>query len=388
MNKIVEMPEFRYILALFLTYFITFGLKLTKRTNLFPLFSLCCILIAFGIIDVIFFLVVVFSNISALYLFKRTERIRFIMTGSNILGLLLYQQLNNFIKGIYGERLGPNISGPLMMLVIKMYYLGKEYDFSTHTIYNLISYIFYLPSILVGPAPSFKGFIEKPKQTKKYILFSLRVLMESFIFMGLHLLIRSKFSVEKMLEMQKSNFFKNFLFLYVFSFGFRCKYYFVWTFAHSVFLLDGYTNQKNIFPLSVEFSTNIKGVTDSWNICTNKWLKDCVFVPLKGYSIFMASLATFFVSAIWHGLNWCYFLMFLSFGLIIPFIRNNIRIYKKYLNDSICKFVCLFQMMAIVSYFSVPFITLDLDKTFSIWKNVNFYGHIFVLLSGFGMLLS
>lgn len=58
----------------------------------------------------------------------------------------------------------------------------------------------------------------------------------------------------------------------------------------------------NVNPLSVEWTSNIKIMLDSWNMKTNVWLRECVYkrVARKGKKPgFKSSMATFIVSAFW-----------------------------------------------------------------------------------------
>ncbi len=70
------------------------------------------------------------------------------------------------------------------------------------------------------------------------------------------------------------------------------------------------------------FSASIREFWRRWHISLSNWLGDYVFVPLcvsikkpKPWKQYVALLATFFISGLWHGANWTFVLFGLTHGI-------------------------------------------------------------------------
>lgn len=60
----------------------------------------------------------------------------------------------------------------------------------------------------------------------------------------------------------------------------------------------------NVDIIAYETADNIKSLLDTWNMNTNKWLKNYVYLrvtPPGKKPNFFSTIATFGTSAIWHG---------------------------------------------------------------------------------------
>jgi len=72
---------------------------------------------------------------------------------------------------------------------------------------------------------------------------------------------------------------------------------------------------KSINVLKFYLACSVKDCFANWNISVHEWLKHYVFLRLldskkKDGSTFLASMTTFFVSAIWHGFYPGFFVFF------------------------------------------------------------------------------
>jgi lysophospholipid acyltransferase len=73
---------------------------------------------------------------------------------------------------------------------------------------------------------------------------------------------------------------------------------------------------------NLEFSYNVKDFLASWNMATQTWLKYHVYMRLlpndrnKKTNNFLPTMATFMVSAIWHGFYFGFFVFFFSLGIL------------------------------------------------------------------------
>lgn len=163
------------------------------------------------------------------------------------------------------------------------------------------------------------------------------------------------------------------------GFALRCKFYFIWNLSQANFECLGFPDIINIRPMNIEFATNVKDLTASWNIYTNLWLKDSVFEVFKSRSIRIASLLTFFVSSFYHGPNICYSFMFITLSLIVPVIKQNNIFIEKTIKREVIKFINILIFMPLLGYLMAPFKILSIKTTLYVWKGVYFYGHIFLL---------
>ncbi|KAF7679662.1 Lysophospholipid acyltransferase [Astathelohania contejeani] len=358
--------------------------------------SIFIIIYVYGIYSTILFFASIFINYTLLLIFQ----------SSNILVLYNFTTLTVYNILEYSKNIttGFNITVPIMLLTIKMYYLGKEYKSPNIKINNFLrsifrlakqkedivydkkeskhekknvvhgikdfwGYLLHTPGLLIGPSPSFLFYLKHRFSTPNYRK-GLLILLESFFYLSIHRIFENVFS--KKLLLIRHAFYKQIIFIILYGIGQRSRYYFAWTFSRACYLFAG-MDVINIYPFQVETSTTIRDLKDSWNVYTNAWLKDCFYLSLNG-SRFVRSLYTFFASALWHGVRPAYFLMFFSFAICSPLLRSNNRVIRSWVLRWI-------QMVLWLSYIEIPFLVVNLADTIRIWRNVYFYGNVYMLLS-------
>lgn len=123
--------------------------------------------------------------------------------------------------------------------------------------------------------------------------------------------------------------------LYMMSLVQRFKYYGIWTLTEGACILSGigyngldaktgkprWDRLTNIRPAGVELAQNSHAYLGNWNINTNVWLRNCIYLRVtpKGKKPgFRASLATFVTSAFWHGFAPGYYMSF----VLASFMQN------------------------------------------------------------------
>jgi lysophospholipid acyltransferase len=121
--------------------------------------------------------------------------------------------------------------------------------------------------------------------------------------------------------------------MYMVSFVARFKYYGVWSLTEGACILTGlgfngvdpitgkasWNRLQNIDPWMVETAQNPRGFLAGWNMNTNNWLRNYVYLRVtpKGKKPgFRASMITFATSALWHGFYPGYYLTFILASLI------------------------------------------------------------------------
>jgi lysophospholipid acyltransferase len=107
----------------------------------------------------------------------------------------------------------------------------------------------------------------------------------------------------------------------------RLKYYGVWSLTEGACILSGlgfkgvdpvsgkvsWDRLQNVNPWGVESAQNTRAYLGNWNINTNNWLRNYMYLRVtpKGKKPgFRASMATFVTSAFWHGFYPGYYLSF------------------------------------------------------------------------------
>jgi lysophospholipid acyltransferase len=117
-------------------------------------------------------------------------------------------------------------------------------------------------------------------------------------------------------------------YMYLVNFFARTKYYAVWSLGEGACILAGigyngfdpvtgkvsWNRLQNIDPWGVEFAQNPRGYLAGWNMNTNNWLRNYVYLrvtPRGKKPGFRASLLTFATSALWHGFYPGYYLTFI-----------------------------------------------------------------------------
>lgn len=116
--------------------------------------------------------------------------------------------------------------------------------------------------------------------------------------------------------------------VYLFGFTQRTKYYGIWSLAEGSCILAGigyagidvktgranWDRLVNIRPFPLELAQNTRDYLGNWNINTNNWLRNYVYLRVtpKGRKPgFRSTLATFLTSAMWHGFYPGYYLTFI-----------------------------------------------------------------------------
>jgi lysophospholipid acyltransferase len=131
------------------------------------------------------------------------------------------------------------------------------------------------------------------------------------------------------------NFFKRVFHIYMMNIVTRMKYYGVWTMTEGACIMAGigfkgvdpktgkasWDRLTNIKPMGVELAQNSHAYLGNWNINTNNWLRNYMYLRVtpKGQKPgFRATLATFVTSAFWHGFYPGYYLSF----VLAAFMQN------------------------------------------------------------------
>jgi lysophospholipid acyltransferase len=195
------------------------------------------------------------------------------------------------------------------------------------------------------------------------------------------------------------------------------KYYGVWSLSEGACILSGigyngidpksgrakWDRLTNIKPIEIETAQNTRAFLGFWNINTNLWLRNYMYLRVtpKGQKPgFQATLATFVTSAFWHGFYPGYYMAFIlasflqtiaksEYSLVSPLDKKTLTALdarrmirplflttdgktdlpsKKYYD------MFTFLLTQVTFSFTVaPFILLDFSDTVKVWSRVYFY---------------
>ncbi|MCJ1341112.1 lysophospholipid acyltransferase [Bachmanniomyces sp. S44760] len=196
--------------------------------------------------------------------------------------------------------------------------------------------------------------------------------------------------------------------LEMFGFTTRLKYYGVWSLTEGACILSGlgykgvdpktgrvqWNRLQNVNPWGIESAQNTRAYIENWNMNTNNWLRNCMYLRVtpKGKKPgFRASLATFVTSAFWHGFYPGYYLSFVLAAFLQTIAKNCRRHvrpffltpdgqrptpYKRYY-DVFSYFVT----QTAFCFTTAPFVLLTLPACMLVWSRVYFYAILGVAAS-------
>ncbi|KAF2272275.1 MBOAT family protein-like protein [Westerdykella ornata] len=209
-------------------------------------------------------------------------------------------------------------------------------------------------------------------------------------------------------EFTKYGFLRRVWCLYMLGFTTRMKYYGVWTLTEGACILSGigyngidavtgrakWDRLTNIKPLELELAQNTRGFLGAWNINTNNWLRNYMYLRVtpKGKKPgFRATLATFFTSAFWHGFYPGYYLSFILAAFIQTVAKNGRRLIRPLFltpdgkaplpSKQYYDIATFFITQATFAFTVAPFIFLRLHDSLAIWSRVYYYGVVGTALS-------
>ncbi|RUS23259.1 membrane-bound O-acyltransferase domain-containing protein [Endogone sp. FLAS-F59071] len=197
------------------------------------------------------------------------------------------------------------------------------------------------------------------------------------------------------------------IFVQIVSFCVRLKYYTIWLMAEGACIMCGlsfngydpatgkakWNRMPNIDILAYEKAQNVKELLEAWNMRTNVWLKNYVYLrvtqPGKKPG-FTSTLVTFGTSALWHGFHPGYYLTFIT-GALLQNTGKHLRRYlrplvftpdlKQALPIKTAYDIAgyLLTQMAF-NYTVMPFVILSFTNSVNLWRSLYFYTHVGILV--------
>ena len=355
-----------------------------------------------------------------------------------LIASMAHLSLLNIIRMIvdYGGWAIDDISTIYMVIVAKVSSFGFSYadgekdekdirsDHLKHTrieelpsIFEYVSYIFFYPTIIIGPFIEFKDFINFIDQKDCYaelkdnmgfiMTQGIGKLSISILFIVIFALFGEKYSMGAVgtPEFRKNypEWWKRFLYLYICGPVGRSKYYIAWALTYSSLIFSGMAFGKTIikdreFPnvekgsygsiIYNEFGEDPKLKMVYWNHSIHIWLKYNIYTRILGSkgrfknNKIMASFITLIFSAVWHGFYPSYIVFFFIFYIFeqdAEFLRSlgfydYVKKYPFLMPIAILKTIFFFNIIGSIFY------CLLIETTKQI--AINFYGLPFNALIG------
>ncbi|KAF2666381.1 MBOAT family protein [Microthyrium microscopicum] len=192
--------------------------------------------------------------------------------------------------------------------------------------------------------------------------------------------------------------------LHLFGFAARTKYYGVWALTEGACILSGigysgfnvktghanWDRVVNVKPLEIETAQNTRAYIGAWNINTNNWLRNYIFLRVtpKGRKPgFRATMATFVTSAMWHGFYPGYYMTF----VLASFVQNVAKNGRRYIRPFFLstsgdqtplprkRYYDIFTWLLTQVTFSfvvAPFVLLRTSNSLEVWGRVYYYAII------------
>lgn len=372
----------------------------------------------------------------------------------NFAFLMGHLALNHLNAQFYNHE-GPetiDITGSQMVLVMKLtsfawsYFDGTyrgDHKFEDLTEYQklravrkhpsflkFMAYAYFYPTLLTGPSfdfadfdrwldgsiyddlPPTKRFKGTRKRTPRNDGLVVWKLFQGLCWIGLSIAAPNYIDAEYMMEPEFSakSFIYKIHYFYLLGFTYRFKYYAAWLIAEASCILCGlgyngydpktqkikWNRVQNINIWGMEMGQNCHETLEAWNMNTNKWLKNYVYlrVARKGRKPgFRSTMFTFLTSAFWHGTRPGYYLTFFTGALCQTcgkFFRRHLRpIFVSFDGVTPTPYKWIYDVISFYvtkltfGYLVQPFIVLGFKESIHIWASVYFFLHLGIALTFF-----
>lgn len=225
------------------------------------------------------------------------------------------------------------------------------------SVLDFAGYVLFFPSLFAGPAfdyadyrqwidtsmfdvaanvdPSKKPPVRKKRRIPRSGTPAVFKAITGFAWIGLFMWLGGTYNRDTLMDdsLLSYSFPRRVLIFYVTGLVARFKYYGVWSLTEGACILAGlgyngvdpitgkvsWNRLQNIDPWVVETAQNPRAYLSGWNMNTNYWLRNYVYLrvtPRGKKPGFQASLITFGTSALWHGFYPGYYLTFVFASLL------------------------------------------------------------------------
>lgn len=281
------------------------------------------------------------------------------------------------------------------------------------TFLEYFSYLLSFQTLMCGPLVYYNDYIDfingtnfvrhadKTKSRPSPTGAVIRKLSTSVFFAFMVLKFCPLVPVEKLAgdgSMINNNFAIYVLYLVISTSAARFKYFFAWILGETIcnasgLGFDGYYEDEsqnwelasNVDIWRLETSLNFKILLDNWNKTTQSWLKRCAYDRTPSN---IRTVATYVLSALWHGFYPGYYLCFLTGALVTMAAREGRRRIRP-LFQSNATSILIYDIITFIftrvylAYTVAPFVLLSLESSFIFYRRMYFLPHILCLVALF-----
>lgn len=265
---------------------------------------------------------------------------------------------------------------------------------------EFMGYFFHFPSVLCGPImyySDYSEFVSAPSGKKPppgRHLAAAKKLGISMTCALLHLSLNHQFDIQFLRSPEfliKTPFLVRFYYVIVLTTLARLKYYVAWHLGESISNMSGlgynatdktWNLISNMNLLKFETSFNLRDAIHAWNKTTQSWLRRTAYerAPRK-----LSVVATYLLSAIWHGFYPGYYMTFLGGALFTYAARDGRRLIRPLFQrgkilPKIYDCTTFILTRFTIAYAAFPFVILDFRNNFEIYKSLYFSIHILALV--------
>ncbi|KAL6121984.1 hypothetical protein NUSPORA_01006 [Nucleospora cyclopteri] len=405
----ISEEELRYLISFIVLLLLSKKTYFRSKIYLFLYnVSSCTLLISIvnGFKQTMLFHSIVLINIAVLWLFTaKVQKYPQIGLFMNITFNLWFQYtMLDFSEGDPMQ----NIVGILFMFTMRATMLFDEFNGSFCDAFN---YLYFVPSILTGPHPSFKEFLagrklntpiktdkvaaerENQKNSKEvfegdeknYSLLVSRedrqIKFEKYMRISLIslvcILISNFFNFNQELLKSKSILMKMF-FSHLQNIKVRMPFYFGWYWTSSCLAMHGH-NIINVLVWETETCDSLAEVCRTWNSVTSKFFKKYVFKPVVEITRkkFLAATACFAISSLMHSYSLADLIFFVGGGLATYFFERAHKILPLFRSSIFIRQLSCFIFFDFIVYIRIgPYLRNGLKY----WENMQFCGLKYYLL--------
>lgn len=268
---------------------------------------------------------------------------------------------------------------------------------------EFMGYFFHFPSVLCGPIMYFNDysdFVNAPEGKAlppgRHVAVAKKLTI-SISCAILHLTLNPKFEIEFLRSpdfLVHTPLAMRFFYIIIFTMLSRLKYYVAWHLGEAIsnasgLGFNGYDrNGKPMWNLisnmnlwKFETCLSLREAIHAWNKTTQSWLRRTAYerVPRK-FSV----LATYMLSAVWHGFYPGYYMTFLGGALFTHAARNGRRVIRPIFQrgtalPKIYDILTFILTRLTIAYAAFPFVMLDFRNSYEIYKSLYFSIHILAL---------
>lgn len=321
------------------------------------------------------------STLSSYWIFRLTPH-------SGIgLGFILIQNIGYFLLYKSGL-LADSFLSPLDRLIplglsyyaFRQIHYALEYykeNLPTHTFLDYCSYLFFLPTLLLGPIHRFPAFLRYHRR-KRWDTALLSEGLERILYGYSKVMILGNF----LLNTHFNNYadelldFNVWFSTYLHVIEYTLSAYFIFAgfsdVAIGLSLLFGYRVMENFnYPY---LAPNINEFWNRWHISLSSWVKDYVFFPIASLSRkpILGILATMLVIGLWHELSWRYIIWggIHGIGIAIWHLYKDTNWAKKWQHNKLYKLFCIGLTFHFVAFTFIFIREEDWEAVFQVIKTL------------------